>query len=735
MKDKSILRLFVFRVVVLSMMLTLLGRAFYLQISIGDSYVAAANKNAYREVFNEPVRGLILDQAGRPLVANRTTMVVSVDTRVLEELPDKGEAVIRELARTLEKPYSAINDRLIPCGQPGAKNPPICWDGSLFQPVPVAQDVSNEIALKIMERTLDFPGVTAELSAIRTLPQPFGVNLAHTLGYVGPVTDIEIKNQKDLGLAEGEVAFQNNDRIGRAGVERFYDKYLRGVPGIKILAVDKAAKVKGIFSETDPTPGQYVVLNIDAKLQTLVEQQLEQAVLRARANELKGDSGAAVVMDVTNGQILAMASYPTYDPKVWLDGISNAEYEALNDKENNVPLISRATQGLFAPGSVFKVVSAAAAADAGFSFNSRYFCPAELQIGNRVFRNYNNVGYGNISMQRAIEVSCNTVFYDIANTIWLRDGGLRPVENPQDNIEKMTKAFGFGSKTGIDLPEDVNGRVGGRAFKEAFWEQNHEAWCKRAETGYPEVAETDPARATLLQEFAKENCTEGMRFRAGDAVNLSIGQGDTVVSPLQMAVAYSAIANGGTIFEPRIAKAIMNSDGSIAERIEPQIKGTLPISKEVRDYIHRSLVGVTNNGTGAGPFIGFPLSEIPVASKTGTGQVTGRDSNSWFASYAPANDPKYAVIMMVSQGGTGSGTSAPSVRKIYEAIFGVVGNQVIKERSIFSTGEPNNNLPLIGRDGLPIYPELNREELLGDLTSVFNLDPDPVAPTEPETNP
>lgn len=732
MKDKSILRLFVFRVVVLSLIVTLMARAFYLQITIGDTYVAAANKNAFREVFNDPVRGLILDQAGRPLVANRTTMLVSVDTRVIEELPDRGESVIRELAKVLEKPYTDINNRLIPCGQPGAKNPPICWDGSLFQPVPVAQDVSNDIALKIMERTLDFPGVSAELAAIRTLPQPFGVNLAHILGYVGPVTDTEIKNQKDLGLAAGEVAFQNNDRIGRSGIERFYDRYLRGKPGIKVLAVDQAAKIKGVVSESDPIPGQYLVLNIDAKLQTLVEQQLEEAVLRARANKLKGDSGAVVVMDVTNGQIMAMASYPSYDPKVWLDGISTVEYEALNDKANNVPLISRATQGLFAPGSVFKVVSAAAAADAGFSFRSNYNCPAQLEVGNRIFRNYNNTGYGSISMQRAIEVSCNTVFYDIANKIWLRDGGLKPVEEPKDNIEKMTRAFGFGTKTGIDLPEDVNGRVGGRSFKQAFWEQNHEAWCKRAESGYPEVAETDPARASLLQDFAKENCTEGMRFRAGDAINLSIGQGDTVVSPLQMAVAYAAIANGGTIFEPRVAKAIMNSDGSIAERIEPKVKGSLPISPEVRDYIHRSLIGVTNNGTGAAPFIGFPLNQIPVASKTGTGQVTGRDSNSWFASYAPANDPKYVIVMMVSQGGTGSGTSAPSVRKIYEAIFGVVGNQVFPERSIFSNGQPNQSLPLVGSNGLPIYPEINQPELLKDLNYSFNFDVEEPEEVEPE---
>ena len=715
MRDKSIIRLKIIRVIFLSLMITLVGRLFYLQISTGENFVKASQRNAFREIYTQPVRGLILDQVGRPVVSNKSTLIVSVNTRVLESTEDKGASVITRLAQSLSISETDIKDRLTPCGTKGAKKPPICWSGSLFQPIPIAQNVSNIVALEIMEKRTLFPGVSAELIAIRDIPKPFGVNMAHLIGYVGPVTDIEIQKQRQQGISADDIGLQNNDSIGRSGVERFYDTWLRGKPGIKVMAVDKAANIKGVVSETEPESGKYVVLNVDAKLQSLVEEQLSAAIDRARSKNYVGESGAAVVVDVKNGNILAMATYPSYDPRIWLGGISNEQFELLSNPKAGIPLISRATQGLFAPASIFKVITTSAAAENGFDLNDTYQCPPQLEIGNRVFRNYESLGYGAISMQRAIEVSCDTVFYDIANTLWLKDGGLNPIDNPKDAVEKMAFAYGLGSKTGIDLPEDVKGRVGGRIFKRNFWDKNHEVWCDRAENGYPEVTVVDPERAKMLQKFATENCTEGMRFRAGDAVNTSIGQGDTVVTPLQMAMAYAAIANGGTVYEPRIVKAIMNADGSVAEKIEPKVKSTLPISAATLSYLQKSLKSTTVSGTGAPPFVGFPLSRIPVATKTGTGEVLGKQSTSWFASYAPADNPQYAIVMMVAQGGTGSGTSAPSVRRIYEELFGIHGGIIDPDTSILEGGSPKYSLPTIRPDGLPDYPEI--DELLNPTAS------------------
>ena len=715
MQDKSVIRLKIIRVIFLSLMITLVGRLFFLQISTGENFVKASQRNAFREIYTPPVRGLILDQVGRPVVSNKSTLVVSVNTRILENTEDKGASVITRLAQTLQISEIDIRDRLTPCGTKGAKRPPICWSGSLFQPIPIAKDVSRLVALEIMEQRTLFPGVSAELIAVRDIPRPFDVNMAHIIGYVGPVTDVEIEKQKQEGISADDIGLQNNDSIGRSGVERFYDSYLRGKPGVKVMAVDKAANIKGVVSETDPESGKYVVLNVDAKLQALVEEQLSAAIDRARSKNYVGESGAAVVVDVKNGNILAMATYPSYDPRIWLGGITNEQFELLSNPKNGIPLISRATQGLFAPASIYKVITTAAAAENGFDLNAIYQCPPQMEIGTRVFRNYESIGFGPITLQRAIEVSCDTVFYDIANTLWLRDGGLNPIDKPVDAVENMSFAFGLGSKTGIDLPEEVRGRVGGRIFKRNFWDKNHEVWCERAEKGYPEVEAVDPERAKMLQKFATENCTEGMRFRAGDAVNISIGQGDTVVTPLQMAMAYAAIANGGTVYEPRVVKAIMNADGTVAEKIEPKVKNKLPISNETLKYIQKSLETTTISGTGAPPFVGFPLSRIPVATKTGTGEVLGKQSTSWFASYAPANNPQYAVVLMVAQGGTGSGTSAPSVRRIYEELFGIRGSTIDPATSILEGGAPTSKLPTIRTDGLPDYPEI--DELLNPTSS------------------
>ncbi len=718
MSERSSLRLAVLGVLIVSLLVTMVGRLFFLQVVSADVYTQKASANQFRYVVTPATRGLILDQLGRPLVSNRTSLVVSVDRTVLAKQKDKGVAVLARLAKALHTTPTAISYRLEICGQGAHEKPPICWNGSQYQPIPVAKDIPQDLALTIMEKRSDYPGVTAGLEAVRVYPELDGVNAAHLLGYLGPVSDSELaaqKKQQEAGAATStETQLQRTDLVGRSGLEAEYDAQLRGVPGVKKLVVDQAAAVVGTVGETQPTPGDYLVTNIDAKLQAVVEQQLYAAILRARSQidkntgtHYKGDSGAAVVMDVTNGHVLAMASYPSYDPSVWVGGISKTEYSALTSPASNFPLISRAMQGQFVPASTWKIVTASAALQNGYTANQIYKCPSYIMVGNRKFSNFEGEAPGDVDLAKGLAVSCDTMWYQVAYDMWLRDGGNKPVAKPKDPIETMAKAFGYGRRTGIDLPSESRGRVGGRAFKTALNAQLHDAWCRRATTGYPEVAKTDPGRAAYLKALAVENCADGGLYRGGDSVNLAIGQGDTVVTPLQVATAYSALANGGTIWQPQVAKGLVASDGKVVSVFKPKKTGTLPVSKANLAFLRMAFSEVTSKpyGTGYNPFKGFPLDRLPVAAKTGTGQASGnQQSTSWFATFAPATAPKYAVVMMVSQGGTGAGTSAPSVRKIYEALYGITGSTIDPAKSVLAGGAPATKLPTVRADGTPVYP-------------------------------
>jgi penicillin-binding protein 2 len=714
--ERSSLRLAVLGILIGSLLLTLTGRLFFLQVVSADAYTHQASDQHTREVVTPAVRGLILDQAGRPFVSNRTSLVVSVDHTEIAKQKDDGKAVLARLAKALHMNVKVLTDKLVICAKGAPVKPPICWNGSPFQPIPVAKDITQALALQIMERRADYPGVTASLEAVRTYPGTSVVNAAHILGYLGPVSDQEIADQKAAraaGTAPSTAAqLRPFDLVGRSGLEAEYDTTLRGAPGIKTLAVDQSATVVGTVSQTQPTPGNYLVTNVDSRLQAVVEDQLAKAIARARATPVrhgtgnyKADSGAAVVLDVTNGHVLAMASYPSYDPSVWVGGISAKEYASLTSTSSNFPLISRAFQGQFVPASTFKIVSSSAALQNGYSPYSTYQCPPYIQIGNRRFNNFEGEAPGDVNLAKGLAVSCDTMWYKIAYDYWLRDGGNTPVAKPLDPIERMARSFGYGRATGIDLPSESRGRVGGRAFKTALNSQLHDAWCQRAVTGYPEVK--DQARARYLQALAKEHCVDGGVYRGGDEVNLAIGQGDTVVTPLQVATAYAALANGGTIWAPQVAKGVVASNGKVVTTFKPKKMGTLPVSKAHMAFLRDAFSQVTSKpyGTGYNPFRGFPLSQIPVAAKTGTGQAANKQqSTSWFATFAPANKPKYAVVMMVSQGGTGAGTSAPSVRKIYEAIYGITGSTIDPAKSVLVGGAPRTTLPTVRKDGTPVYP-------------------------------
>lgn len=699
MSERSNLRLLVLAVLVASLLGTLVIRTFYLQVMTGETYRAAAEDNTVREVVEPAVRGLVLDQAGRPLVSNRTSVVVTVDRQTLKKEKDEGVEVIDRLAKILDMPAGKITERLANCGTEGAKPPPICWNGSNYQPIPVATDVDTQTALTIMERRSDFPGISAKLQAVREYPSPFNVNAAHLLGYLGPVTEEQIQAQGDSQEVD---RLRITDVVGRTGLEREYDAELRGSPGITALAVDTAGQVTGTLASKPPTAGDYVVTSLDAHLQSVVERQLVAAVERARNQGYPGKSGAAVVVDVRTGQVLAMASYPTYDPSIWIGGVTKKQYQDLIGSE---ALSSNAYQGLFAPGSTFKVISTAAAGKEGYSLYGDYACPSQVKVGGQTFRNFESSAYGRISLQRAIEVSCNTVFYGLAERMWLAAGGPEADRESADPVAETAKLFGLGSATGIDLPGEAVGRVSSRAFKADNWEAMKDTWCANASAGYPETRKTDPKLADYYTALDKENCTDGYQWRAGDALNAVIGQGDTAVTPLQMAMVYAAVANGGKLYQPQVAKAIVSASGEVVKEFQPVLKSQVTVPKTTMTFLRRTLPGVTTNGSGETPFQGFPLDQIPVASKTGSAQVTGSDvSTSWFASYAPADKPRYAVVMMVTEGGTGSKTSGPSVRRIYESLFGVTNGVVDPSKSVLIGGEPQAALPVIASDGTVTGP-------------------------------
>jgi len=686
MNQRARLSLLVVQVLIFSLLIGLLGRLFYLQVAAGPKYRDAALSIQSRDVVTPATRGLIVDSSGVPLALNRVGIAVTVDRTMIDRQPDKGFSVLQSLAKLLDLEYADIFQRTRLCGElpKGAKAG--CWTGSRFQPIPITKEADPEMALRIVERSDQYPGVSATPVSIRNYPGNVGVNGAHLLGYIGPLTE------SDLAGANGR-SYYRSESIGKAGLEIQYDEYLRGTPGIKTVIVDRKEAVTRTSENTKPVGGDHLVTSIDARVQASAESALADAVRRARASGYPSDGAAAVVMDVTNGQILALASYPTFDPNSYERGLTVSEAKNLYSAKAGVPALSRALQGVFAPASTFKAVSVVAAANAGYDLNTSYDCPSQVEVGTRAFQNFESKAQGRISLKKAIAVSCDTIWYRIAFDEWLRDGGLKPKSDANDYFFNAAKGFQIGVKSGIDLPSESSGRLADREWRKSWYKQNQDFYCN-----YKTRASKKQQTAFLIQ-LAYENCLDGDKIRAGDAVNFSIGQGDTVITPLKLTQMYAAIANGGTIWKPTIAKAIVKTDGTVVKAFEKEKLGSVPADKKTIRFLQSALREVVISGTGAGVFSGFP---IEISGKTGTAQVFGRNPNggekadtSWFASFGPAKKPRFAVVMMVSQGGFGSSTSGAGVRKIYETLFGVKGSKVDSAEIIFPSGVPPVTLPKI----------------------------------------
>ncbi len=633
--DSPRLRLAIVGIVALSLFAAMFARLWYLQVMAAPEYQLAAQANQQRTIVEEATRGRILDRTGLVIVDNRTSIVVTIDRRALEEL---DKAVRDQMLVRLSEEFTRYG---LPTTVEQLEARLVDVRYSPYTPVPIAEDVSVELEAYLLERSEQFPSVAVEARSVRFYP--YGATAAHLLGYVGAVTGEELEAR----AAQTAKPYQQGDEIGKSGVERTYEEDLRGVPGRRVLEVDADGDTIRQLSSRSPVPGNDVQLSIDVRLQALVEQALAEELVRTRARPVENGpqppapAGSVVVLDPRDGSILAMASYPTYDPSAFVNGIDSGEWAALQDPAAHYPLNNRAIQGQYAPGSTFKLITATAALRSGaIAANSTIVDGGSYRLNpcrgdTCVFRNAGSRRYGRVNVTRAITVSSDVFFYDLGSRFFFEDFA-------GDPIQDAARDYGLGSISGVPLPSEQDGFVPDAASKQARHDGNPEA--------FPDG-----------------------RWRAGDNVITAVGQGDVLVTPLQLANAYATFANGGSLFSPNVALRVLEPgttpvEERIVRAIGPRLVRQVALPPEVRNPILAGLIGVTAEGGGTAHAVFSDFPNWTVAAKTGTAQVTGRTDTAVFTAFAPAEAPQYVVVAMMEESGFGGVAAAPLVRRILEPL-------------------------------------------------------------------
>jgi penicillin-binding protein 2 len=647
------LRLTFLTVIVIGLFVALFSRLWFLQVLAGDRYVELADTNRLRTVVTEAPRGRILSADGQELVKNRPALTISAERQLLldgngDPRDEEAERVLDRLSDLLQLERAEVIERLTSRRY------------SPFRAIPVAFDVAPEIVFTVREQQELFPGVVAEMLPVRTYPH--GTIAAHMVGYLGEIGEEE--------LADPDFAdYRGGDLVGRGGLEEVYEPDLRGSAGQRVLEVTAQNAVVEVVSEREPEQGNDLITTLDLDLQLAVERLLEDGIIASRneihtasGRNLPSTGGSAIVMDPRDGSILAMASYPTYDPREFVGGVTQSYWAEITDPENFTPLFNRPIQAAHPPGSVFKTVTGAAFMEAGLvGPQTPLPCPSSWDLGGITFNNWNRANEGAMALSTALMRSCDTYFYELAHRQWQREQAEGGAE--AEILPTVAARWGFGRQLGIDLPSERAGTIPGREWRLEFWERNRESYCQQAE----ELSE-----GTYGQQIYQDLCLYGGNWRGGDAVNSSIGQGDVLSTPLQVAASYMAAANGGTVYRPHLGRAIVGLDGEVVREIEPEVVSELELDEAemgaIRDGLRR--VVMEERGTAVGAFSGFPLDEVPVAGKTGTAELKPKVPFAWFAAYAPENDPEYVVVVNVEEGGGGSQTAAPIARLILEHIYG-----------------------------------------------------------------
>lgn len=627
--SKTPARLRLLAILVALMFVALTARLWSLQVLAAPQFARDVREQSLLRIATPANRGVIVDARGRDLVRNQMSLEVVVNR---QELGEDTESVVLHLSEVLGMPVRRLSERLA------------TKQYYLYQPVPVARFVGVRKAAFIEERTDLFPPEAVQVAERSVREYPEGRTAAHVLGYLGLI------NTDELEANEGE-GYGLNDQIGKSGLEAAYERYLRGEAGEERHIVNSDGDFVGDLPTVDPVDGDSLVLAMDLKIQQLAEEELAAGLARSRSiydddteRYLEANGGAVVVMNPNTGGIVAMASYPDYDPRWFVTGLTRQQDRYVFESGPKVsPSSNRATQFPLTPGSAFKPFILLSALRHGIAnWGSYYDCPAEyvapFDESGTSYDNSFPANFGLISISEALMRSCDTIFYHWGWQFWdrWRDDQLGKNAEP---LQKDLRAMGFDRPTGIDLPSEETGTLFGAADAE----------------DHPDL-------------FYK-----GLWQPGGDIL-ISIGSAYVTTTPLQLARAYSAIANNGRLCTPHLVDRIVDADGNTVEDVGSGCE-RLGYPKGWMGNIRSALTRVTTEqgGTAYYTFSGFPHSEVPVAGKTGTAErgQEGYQDTSWFAAMVPANDPQYVIVAMAEQGGFGSETAAPIVRNIIERIYGL----------------------------------------------------------------
>jgi penicillin-binding protein 2 len=644
-------------VVVVCLFATLFGRLWYLQgVEANTVAVKSVAGQGIETVYVPAPRGEIFDRNGVLLAGNKLEQVVTVAPGAEAAHPAIAEELSALLGEPVSKVKTAINN----------------VQYSPYQSVPVAEGVSSAVVLAIDENQSRLPGVSVEAEPVRYYPQ--GETTANIVGYVSGITGPEYALDKHAQCGPGVPCYQANSLVGQAGVEGSFESYLRGTPGVEKVEVDSQGNVLGDLSYTPPVPGDNIVLSVSLTDQQAAVQALSDWVLKARGmvdtvsgHPFRAPAASMVVEDPRNGQILALATYPDYNPSDFLGGISEAKWEYYNNPQNDYPLIDRAISTGYAPGSTWKLITATAMVRYGLrSPFAEYNDIGSYKIGGQTFKDDDNVPLGYVNLSQALTESSDTYFYSLGGTFWQQfDAGHRLMKSA-DPLQTVASAYGLGHFSGIALPGENPGIV-------------------------PDALVVATEHAQYPKDYPDSV------WEPGFEVQEAIGEGQDSVTPLQLADAYSTFANGGTLYVPQVALAVEapgsanKPNGKIDKRFFPNAKNHVGIPGYARSAMLQGFEGVTASpqGTAYPQWQVFPLSQYPVAGKTGTAQVDDfcqfagacapgqvpwpayKQDTSVFASFAPVNSPRYVVDAVFEQSGYGAHVAALAVEQEYATLFGL----------------------------------------------------------------